>query len=337
MKITYITTLTTAILLALFISITPANAAPAVCTTLTTNMSLTQTDVMTNGEVSKLQAVLNARGYLNVTPTGYFGPLTYAAVVKFQGDNMVPTTGFVGTLTRAAIKANSCATTNTTPQATTTKPTTNATQTPAVIVNTPPKMDSFYPSRAAVDSRVTIRGSGFSTSSNTVYFGNGAVLKGLKSSDGKNLAFIVPSTIGQFIVNPNVYLVSVANAYGTSSALSFTVTATIVAQPSLTNATPTKAYAGAKVTLNGTNFSLVKNIVTFYSNGLIATSTVASSNGRSLSITIPTKISTPCSTTPGTVCNSFSQNVKEGDQLVVTVNSTGLNSNSITIPIIAKP
>lgn len=45
---------------------------------------------------------------LGVSNTGYFGPLTLAAVKKFQGDNGVPTTGFVGEMTRAKLNEKFC-------------------------------------------------------------------------------------------------------------------------------------------------------------------------------------------------------------------------------------
>lgn len=58
---------------------------------------------MTSNDVKNLQIVLG------VTPTsGYFGPLTLAAVKQFQAANGIPTTGYVGTLTRGALNAKYC-------------------------------------------------------------------------------------------------------------------------------------------------------------------------------------------------------------------------------------
>jgi len=45
---------------------------------------------------------------LGVINTGYFGPLTLAAVKNFQAANGVPATGFVGELTRAQLNAKFC-------------------------------------------------------------------------------------------------------------------------------------------------------------------------------------------------------------------------------------
>lgn len=60
----------------------------------------------TGNDVIELQKILIALGYLKIdAPTGYFGPLTQAAVKLFQAAHGVPATGFVGPLTRAALNA----------------------------------------------------------------------------------------------------------------------------------------------------------------------------------------------------------------------------------------
>ncbi len=59
-------------------------------------------------EVSRLQKFLNQNGHLRVQATGYFGPLTFAAVQKFQKANGVVSTGYFGPLTRAKIKIVTC-------------------------------------------------------------------------------------------------------------------------------------------------------------------------------------------------------------------------------------
>jgi peptidoglycan hydrolase-like protein with peptidoglycan-binding domain len=45
---------------------------------------------------------------LTVSPTGYFGQATRAAVIRFQSENGINSTGFVGQLTRAQLKVKSC-------------------------------------------------------------------------------------------------------------------------------------------------------------------------------------------------------------------------------------
>ena len=60
----------------------------------------------TGQDVTELQTILIADGYLNISaPTGYFGPLTKAAVKLYQSANGIPNTGYVGVLTRASLNA----------------------------------------------------------------------------------------------------------------------------------------------------------------------------------------------------------------------------------------
>ena len=55
-------------------------------------------------DVKELQERLRALGHFTFhTSTGYFGPITLAAVKAFQTANGIPATGFVGPLTLAAL------------------------------------------------------------------------------------------------------------------------------------------------------------------------------------------------------------------------------------------
>lgn len=53
-------------------------------------------------EVMELQKFLNTKG-ANLSVDGIFGPLTKAAVMKFQADNGLVADGIVGPLTRAVL------------------------------------------------------------------------------------------------------------------------------------------------------------------------------------------------------------------------------------------
>lgn len=71
--------------------------------TFTSPMNVGSTDSTTGGQVTKLQETLNRLGLLNVSPTGYFGQLTKAAVMKFQAMQGFEQVGNVGPLTRKAL------------------------------------------------------------------------------------------------------------------------------------------------------------------------------------------------------------------------------------------
>jgi len=61
--------------------------------------------LMDNGDVKKLQAYLKQKGFFpeTVTPNGWFGPVTLAAVRAFQKANNISENGIVGAKTRAII------------------------------------------------------------------------------------------------------------------------------------------------------------------------------------------------------------------------------------------
>jgi len=68
--------------------------------------------------VTALQELLASKGFFTVTPTGYFGAITKAAVAAWQASAGLPSTGFFGPLSRAAV--NSMAMTGGTTTTTTT-------------------------------------------------------------------------------------------------------------------------------------------------------------------------------------------------------------------------
>lgn len=90
--------------------------------------------------VLSLQTFLYTKEYLKVTPNGYFGPATFAAVSAYQKNKGITQTGAAGPLTRVAIKSDSCgvaaASTVSKPASVVVATTTKVTTTPASVATT---------------------------------------------------------------------------------------------------------------------------------------------------------------------------------------------------------
>lgn len=56
-------------------------------------------------DVTELQNILRTKGYFTVASTGYFGPVTSAALVKYQQAKGLPATGILDAATRAALNS----------------------------------------------------------------------------------------------------------------------------------------------------------------------------------------------------------------------------------------
>lgn len=116
-----------------------------------------------------------------------------------------------------------------------------------------PVITSLSPQQGAVGTSVTVYGSGFTSTGNTVHFGNG-IIANLQSYDGHSVSFIVPSTVSGYGYQPiglGTYQVSVGNSYGvTSNTMPFTITATgSTVAPSITSVNgPTSVGIGASGT-----------------------------------------------------------------------------------------
>lgn len=75
-------------------------AGPAqLCLAITKNLGFG----MRSPEVASLQTYLLSHSSYTAGATGYFGPLTRAAVIQWQTAHSIPATGFVGPLSRAAL------------------------------------------------------------------------------------------------------------------------------------------------------------------------------------------------------------------------------------------
>jgi hypothetical protein len=239
---------------------------PAVCTTLTKNVSYGMSDSYSSNDIVRLQQFLLSQSYLNnISPTGYFGGATLKAVKEYQFDHDIQSTGTVGPLTRASIQNVSCGGNS------------------YNYNNQPVFISSLSATSAAVGSSVTIYGNGFDSSYNTVNI-NGTVVTGYANNNGTSLTFVVPQ-INTYYNNQNcsyyyygcqdqsaVYQLTVSNSRGTSNAVSFTITNGYNNNnglPTITNVTgPTSIAAGTQgvwgFTLNNnSNSSYVTSSITW--------------------------------------------------------------------------
>lgn len=101
--------------------------APVAASAQTVSTAFTFTTNLTIGsrgaDVVALQSFLESKGLLSMpagVAKGYFGGLTRTAVRAYQATKGLPTTGFFGPMTRAAVAADAVVTTNTTTTTTTT-------------------------------------------------------------------------------------------------------------------------------------------------------------------------------------------------------------------------
>ncbi len=83
------------------------NSTTASCSLLSKSLAVGSKDALTGGEVTKLQTFLQG-SYLSVSPTGYYGNMTSAAVKSFQGAYGISQLGIVGPATRAKINELHC-------------------------------------------------------------------------------------------------------------------------------------------------------------------------------------------------------------------------------------
>jgi peptidoglycan hydrolase-like protein with peptidoglycan-binding domain len=69
---------------------------------------LIQTNVPSKSDVKTLQYILHKKGYLLPEPTGTFGPLTKAALKKFQKENNLTPSGSFDKKTSEYVSKNFC-------------------------------------------------------------------------------------------------------------------------------------------------------------------------------------------------------------------------------------
>lgn len=283
-------------------------------------------------QVLQLQTFLVSRNYPgggNWMITGNFRTATLAAVRNFQMEQGLGTTGVVDAATRAAIARVSCLSAeagggagynyNVSPYTYSMLSTynynnnnnynynTNCYYTYPYTCNTYNyntfTLSSLSPVSGERGTILTIYGSNFDYSNNTVYFGSQPVAN-ITSSNGTSLTVTVPWTL-----NPGGVGVYVTNSRGTSNTLTFNVIASYSGcnypytygsynynsiycppysgNPVLTYLSPNFGAVGTSVTVVGSGFSPTGNTVHF-SGGVITG--LSSSDGRSLSFIVPSQL-----------------------------------------------
>ncbi len=116
-----------------------------------------------------------------------------------------------------------------------------------------PVASYLSPNSGTVGTWVTVFGSGFSTTGNSVHFGNG-IIGNLNSPDGRSVSFVIPAQLtgfGSQAIVAGTYDVSVSNSAGLSSnALPFTITSiSSGVAPSITSVNgPTTLQSGVQGT-----------------------------------------------------------------------------------------
>lgn len=112
-----------------------------------------------------------------------------------------------------------------------------------------PVISYLSPSSGGVGTSVTVFGSGFSSTGNTLHFGNG-IVSNLSSYDGLSVSFTVPNTLSGYGYQPiglGTYNVSVTSSTGvTSNTMPFTITSLgATGSPSINNVSgPTSLGTG---------------------------------------------------------------------------------------------
>ncbi len=197
-----------------------------------------------------------------------------------------------------------------------------------------PIITSLLPASGPVGTTVTIYGSGFGTSWNTVNFGSN-IIPNVYSTNGTSMTFTVPSytspaclystpacSLPQTQVISGPYSVSVYNANGTSNAVNFTVTGSQNTAPSIFMMSPSSGRVGTQVTINGSGFSGASLSFGGYSVP------ISYQTDNQITFTVPANLNY-CPPNPNISCTAQFIPPTPGNYSVM-VTKNGQNSNALT-------
>lgn len=257
----------------------------------TTNLTIGSRGV----EVSALQQILVSDGFLVMPPGvsyGYFGPLTKSAVAKWQSANGVsPTLGYFGPISRATLASKVA------------KGSQEPPVTPSLPVEPPPTpvSDSSSSIPASSDTpfalgmranrilffraspfevkpgdTVTLDGSGFSKTSNKVYFSGGNAVTAT-STNGTVMNVVVPLGLSN-----GEHELTVENVLGSSANPDLKIIIRVTDNPQSPPQITSASISGDTVTLIGTGFTSSNNLSTTFGESPSS----ISSNGTTLTFRI---------------------------------------------------
>ncbi len=321
------------------------------CITLSRDLSLGSR----GADVRSLQALLVSQNYPGSGSwmvTGYFGTATQAAVRMFQQSRGLPATGYADAATRAVISQCGLSgqgginnvNTNYNYNYNNPFPTLPSYPTYPTYPTYPSypsqgvSVTALSPSSAQAGASVTIYGTGFDFSNNTVYVGSTPIAN-IASYSGASLTFTVPAYLTGTV---QVY---VANSRGTSNALTLAITSynqgcsypygtgygnsctcsypyyanCASGMPTLSALVPNSGAVGSSVTVYGSGFSATGNSVRF---GVGVIANLNSSDGQSVSFTVPAQQT-----------GYGSQMTMLGTYQVSVTNSAGFTSNALPFTV----
>jgi hypothetical protein len=130
----------------------------------------------------------------------------------------------------------------------------------------------------AAGSLVTLSGSGFSLSGNTINFGK-TKIRNVAAKSATEISFVVPKNS-----KPGRYDVSVSNGLKTSLTVPFMVTKVGAQTPVVESVEPSQATFGEQIKITGKNFTARDNI---FSSNLGVFDRLESKDGKTIIFTIP--------------------------------------------------